>query len=150
MQPHSLPLEGKKVIMKVLHKAHPSGSNDDNDNLREDPFSNSKIIQDLIDKFAMSELGHQILAHIKMMHHLRSEALKAQEDLQAKVDRLQEKTVEADHLIKEKVVEVKGLQEALRKVELTSMRLKAALALEKERGKKANVKIAELKDHTSR
>ncbi|EHA8588689.1 hypothetical protein COCNU_scaffold006332G000010 [Cocos nucifera] len=72
------------------------------------------------------------------------------EDLQAKVDHLQKKTVEVDHLLKEKEVKVGGLQEVLRKEELTSVGLKASLALEEERRKKAEVMINELKDQTSR
>ncbi|EHA8587940.1 hypothetical protein COCNU_scaffold003633G000030 [Cocos nucifera] len=86
-----------------------------------------------------------------MVNHLKSKALKAQEDLQAKVNHLwDKKTVEVDHLLKQKVVEVGGLQEVLRKEEHTSVGLKATFALEEERRKKAKVKIAELKDQTSR
>ncbi|KAG1367006.1 hypothetical protein COCNU_13G007960 [Cocos nucifera] len=43
----------KKVIVKMFHKAHPGESNDDNNALGEDPFSNLDLIQDLADKFAM-------------------------------------------------------------------------------------------------
>ncbi|EHA8588789.1 hypothetical protein COCNU_scaffold006683G000010 [Cocos nucifera] len=85
-----------------------------------------------------------------MVHRLRLEALKAQEDLQVKVDRLQEKTIKVDHSIKKKAVKVEGLQKALRKEELTSMGLKAALALKEEKRKMAEVKITKLKDQTSR
>ncbi|KAG1363583.1 putative ensconsin-like [Cocos nucifera] len=46
----------KKIIMKVHHKACFDESNDDGDNLREDPFSNLELIRDLIDKFAMPEV----------------------------------------------------------------------------------------------
>ncbi|EHA8586990.1 hypothetical protein COCNU_scaffold001259G000090 [Cocos nucifera] len=63
---------------------------------------------------------------------------------------VKEKTVEVDHLVKKKAAKVEGLQEVLRKKELTSVGLKAALALEEERRKKAEAKIAELKDQTSR
>ncbi|EHA8586236.1 hypothetical protein COCNU_scaffold000119G000030 [Cocos nucifera] len=50
----------KKVIVKVFRKAHLGGSNDDNDDLGEDPFSDSKIIQDLTDKFTMFEVVDQM------------------------------------------------------------------------------------------
>ncbi|EHA8587250.1 hypothetical protein COCNU_scaffold001699G000010 [Cocos nucifera] len=46
----------KKVIVKVLRKAYPSGSNDDSDNPREDPISDLDLIQDLTDKFVMPEV----------------------------------------------------------------------------------------------
>ena len=85
-----------------------------------------------------------------MMNHLRSKVLKAQEDLQIEVDHLQEKTVEANHLLKKKMIEAEGLQEAFKNEELTLAGLKTALALEEERRKKAKVKITELKDQTSR
>ncbi|EHA8591734.1 hypothetical protein COCNU_scaffold142611G000010 [Cocos nucifera] len=72
------------------------------------------------------------------LHHKAclTEELKARKDLQAEVDRF----------LKKKAVEVEGLQEMLRKKDLTSMGLKAALALEEERRKKAEVKVGELKD----
>ncbi|EHA8590771.1 hypothetical protein COCNU_scaffold023768G000010 [Cocos nucifera] len=101
----------KKVIVKTSRKAHSSESNDDSNDLGEDPFSNPEIIWDLTDKFGISKvvdrmadldhvqliwdflrtflkLGHQILAHIRMVHRLMAEALKVLEDLQAEVAHL--------------------------------------------------------------
>ena len=92
--------------------------------------------------------GHQI--HIKMVNWLRSEAMKAPDDLWAEVDCLREDAIETDHLSKEKAVEVEDLREKLRKEELSSMKLQAALALEKERRKKAKTKGSELKDQASK
>ncbi|EHA8586386.1 putative ensconsin-like [Cocos nucifera] len=56
---------------------------------------------------AFLELDHQLLVHIEMVNHLRSKVLKAQEDHQAAVSRLQEeKATEVDHLIKKKATKV--------------------------------------------
>ncbi|KAG1348011.1 hypothetical protein COCNU_06G018400 [Cocos nucifera] len=81
---------------------------------------------------------------------LADAAVAIEEDLQAEVNHLQKKTAEFDRLLKEKVVKVEGLQEALRKGKLTSMGLKATLALEEERRKKTEVKVSELKNQTSK
>ncbi|EHA8587378.1 hypothetical protein COCNU_scaffold002016G000020 [Cocos nucifera] len=111
----------------------------------------SSVAPDDVEVVSITESGHQLLAHIKMMNHLRSEALKAQEDHQAKVSHLQEeKAIEVDHLSKEKAIEIKALQEVLKKEEQTSMKLKAILALEEERRKKVEVKIAKLKEQVLR
>ncbi|EHA8588687.1 hypothetical protein COCNU_scaffold006315G000010 [Cocos nucifera] len=54
--------------------------------------------------------NHQLLAHIKMVNRLRSEALKAQEDHQAKINHFQkEKAIEVDRLTREKAVETRVL-----------------------------------------
>ncbi|EHA8586192.1 hypothetical protein COCNU_scaffold000035G000010 [Cocos nucifera] len=46
----------KAAIVKMAHRAHPGGStNSGGDDLGADPFGNSNIIQDLTDKFALSE-----------------------------------------------------------------------------------------------
>ncbi|EHA8589637.1 hypothetical protein COCNU_scaffold011629G000010 [Cocos nucifera] len=63
-QASELPAEGemeegkkkKKAIVKTLHKARPSEPSDDRGELREDPFDDLRIIQDLTDKFAMMEV----------------------------------------------------------------------------------------------
>ena len=65
-----------------------------------------------------------------MANRLRSEALKAQKNLRAKVDRLREDAAEADRLSKEKMVEVEDLREKLRKEELSSTELQTTLTLE--------------------
>ncbi|KAG1362629.1 putative ensconsin-like [Cocos nucifera] len=137
----------KLAIVKIRCKAQPIESNDGNEDLKENFFYNRNIIRDLVDKFALPEvLGHQLLAHIKMVNCLRSEALKAQKDHQVEVNRLQEeKATEVYHLTKEKDVEVRILQDVLKKEEQTSVGLKAALALEEEKRKKVEIEIVELK-----
>ncbi|KAG1358605.1 hypothetical protein COCNU_08G000510 [Cocos nucifera] len=105
------------------------------------------FIQNSLRTFLKS--GHQILAHIKIVNQLRSEALKNQEDLKVEVDRLRGKATEANHLSKERAIEAEDLWEMLRKEKLTSMELRAALALE-ERRKKVKAKIDELKDQASK
>ncbi|EHA8587630.1 hypothetical protein COCNU_scaffold002859G000020 [Cocos nucifera] len=154
----------KSATVKVWCKAHPNEFNDDDEDLGENLFYNWHIIRDLVNKFALPEVvdriadldyeqrswdslgtflesGHQLLAHIKTINHLRSKALKAQEDHQAEVSHLQkENAVEVDCLIKEKAIEVWGLQKALKNEERTSTGLKAALASEEERRKKAHAK----------
>ncbi|EHA8587910.1 hypothetical protein COCNU_scaffold003553G000040 [Cocos nucifera] len=82
-----------------------------------------------------------------MVNHLRLEALKAQEDHQAKVSCLQkEKAAKVNRLTRDKAAEVGVLQEALKKEEQTSVELKATLVLEEKRSKKVEVKITELKE----
>ncbi|EHA8586736.1 hypothetical protein COCNU_scaffold000853G000010 [Cocos nucifera] len=61
-----------------------------------------------------------------------------------------EKATEVDHLLKDKAVKVEGLQKILRKEELTSVELQAALDLEEERRKKVEAKVGELKDQASK
>ncbi|EHA8586799.1 hypothetical protein COCNU_scaffold000960G000040 [Cocos nucifera] len=46
----------KSVVVKIVRKAHPGEPSDGNDDLGEDPFKNSKKIQDLTDKFAIPEV----------------------------------------------------------------------------------------------
>ena len=91
-----------------------------------------------------------MLVYIKKVNRLKSESSRIQENLQAKVDRLQVRTAKADHFLEEKTVEVGVLQEALQKGELILVGLQAILALEEERRKKVEVRIAELKNETSR
>ncbi|EHA8588187.1 hypothetical protein COCNU_scaffold004313G000010 [Cocos nucifera] len=79
---------------------------------------------------------HQLQAYIKKENHLKSESSRVQKDLQAEVDCLQEKTIEADHLLEEKTAKVRVLQEALRNGELILAGSQATLALEEERRKK--------------
>ncbi|EHA8587496.1 hypothetical protein COCNU_scaffold002434G000010 [Cocos nucifera] len=55
-------------------------------------LDHAQLIQESLEPFL--KLGHQILVHIRMIHHLRVEALKTQEDLQAEVNHLQEKIAE--------------------------------------------------------
>ncbi|KAG1327543.1 hypothetical protein COCNU_01G014770 [Cocos nucifera] len=132
--------------MKVAHKAHPGGSGiSDGDDPTVDPFNNPNIIQDLIDKFALlGESGHHILIHLKKENCQEVEALKVQGDLQAEINCLQGKVVEAEHLIKEKAAKNENLQGVLQKEELISIGLKVALALEEEKKKVAEIKVAEL------
>ncbi|EHA8588113.1 hypothetical protein COCNU_scaffold004134G000020 [Cocos nucifera] len=56
---------------------------------------------------------------------------------------LKEKIGEVEHLVEEKTVKIESLQGALRK-EFISVGLKAALALEEERKKEAEIKVIEL------
>ncbi|EHA8589577.1 putative ensconsin-like [Cocos nucifera] len=49
------------------------------------------------------EMGHQLIADIKMISHQRLEVEKVQEDHQAEID----------DLLKEKSIEVEGLQETI-------------------------------------
>ena len=60
----------KAAIVKVVHKAHPGRSNNsDGDDLGADPFDNPKIVQNLIDKFAMpKEVDH--LAYLDQMQFI--------------------------------------------------------------------------------
>ncbi|EHA8586717.1 hypothetical protein COCNU_scaffold000789G000020 [Cocos nucifera] len=62
---------------------------------------------------------------------------------------VKEKAAEVNHLLKKKAVKVEGFQEVIRNVKLTSIGL-FTLALEEERRKRAEAKVAELKDQTSR
>ncbi|EHA8588940.1 hypothetical protein COCNU_scaffold007375G000010 [Cocos nucifera] len=135
----------KSTIIKIVRKARSDEPSDDGDDLGEDSFKNLETIQDLTDKFAMSESGHQILAHIKGAHHQEAEVLKAKEDLQAEIDHLKaEKATKAECLAWEKVAEVVSLQDALRKEEFSSTELQAMLALEEERRNEAKIKVIDL------
>ncbi|EHA8588298.1 hypothetical protein COCNU_scaffold004647G000040 [Cocos nucifera] len=74
---------------------------------------------------ATSLSDNHLLAYIKKVNHLKSKSSRVQENLQAEVDHLWERTAAADRLLEEKTVE-------------------------EERRKKDEVRIAELKDETSR
>ena len=76
---------------------------------------------------------------------MKSESSRVQENLLAEVDYLRERTTAADRLLEKKMAEV-----GLRKGELVLAGSQATLALKKERRKKAEIRIAELKDETSR
>ncbi|EHA8588212.1 hypothetical protein COCNU_scaffold004407G000010 [Cocos nucifera] len=110
---HSIEREGeeekkkkrKMAIVKLQCKARPSRSID-NDDLEEGPFSTPDTIRDMVDKFALSMSGHQLLASIKKVNHLKSKSSRVQEKLQAEVNRLQERTVEADHLLEVKMAKI--------------------------------------------
>ncbi|KAG1358608.1 hypothetical protein COCNU_08G000540 [Cocos nucifera] len=101
----------KKFVIKVPYKARPGGSSSDNNNLEEDLINNSKIVWELINKLVVPKVvnqmaglnhvqliqeslrtflksGHQIPMHIRMVHRLKVEALKTQEDHQAEADHL--------------------------------------------------------------
>ncbi|KAG1338754.1 putative ensconsin-like [Cocos nucifera] len=139
-QASELPVEGemeegkkkKKAITKILRKAYPSKSSDNHDELGEDPFDNLGTIQNLIDKFSISEVvdrmanldprqlicgslgtilksGHQMLTLIKRAHRQEAEAQKVQEDLRAEVDRLQKKAIEAECLAEKKATKIENL-----------------------------------------
>ncbi|EHA8589910.1 hypothetical protein COCNU_scaffold013378G000010 [Cocos nucifera] len=58
----------KKVVMKMYCKVRPGESNDNSDNMEEDPFSNPKIVRDLIDKFTMLEVVDRMadLDHVQL------------------------------------------------------------------------------------
>ncbi|KAG1370929.1 hypothetical protein COCNU_16G000230 [Cocos nucifera] len=73
------------------------------------------------------------------------QAQKVQEGLRAKICHLQGRVTKVEHLIEEKAADIESLQGALPKKEFVSTRLKAALALEEERRKEAENKVAELK-----
>ncbi|EHA8587749.1 hypothetical protein COCNU_scaffold003121G000010 [Cocos nucifera] len=121
----------KATILKMARRACSSGSSSSNDDdLGADPFSNPNIIQNLIDKFVLSEE--------------EVEALKVQENLQAKIDCLQGKVDEAECLTEEKATKNENLRGVLRKEELISIRLKAAFALEEEKKKEVEIKVIEL------
>ncbi|EHA8586353.1 hypothetical protein COCNU_scaffold000208G000010 [Cocos nucifera] len=132
MEDHPIKREGgeekkkkkKLAILKVQHKARPSRSKD-NDDLEEGSFNTSDTIQELVDKFALLESGHQLLAYIKRVNRLKSESSRIQKNLQAEVDHLWKRIAEADHLLEQETVE-------------------------EERRKKAKVRIAKLKDESSR
>ncbi|KAG1338707.1 hypothetical protein COCNU_04G010130 [Cocos nucifera] len=97
----------KKIVVKLFHKACPSESNDDSDNLGEDPFSNPKIVRNLTDKFAMSEVVDRMadLDYAWLIWDSFGTFLK--EDLQTEVSHLQEeKAAKVDCLAKKKAAEV--------------------------------------------
>ncbi|EHA8586783.1 hypothetical protein COCNU_scaffold000934G000020 [Cocos nucifera] len=91
---------------------------------------------------------HQMFTHIKRAHHLKAEAEKVQEDLRARSDHQMFTHIKRAHHLKaeaEKVQEDLRARGALRKVEFISVGLKAALALEEERKKEAEIKVTKLK-----
>ena len=45
-----------KIVIMMFCKTHPGKSNNDNNAQKEDPFSDSNLVRDLIDKFAMFEV----------------------------------------------------------------------------------------------
>ncbi|EHA8587413.1 hypothetical protein COCNU_scaffold002139G000010 [Cocos nucifera] len=96
------------------------------------------------------ESGYHILAHLKRTNHQKAKALKVQGDPQAKIDCLQGKVIEAEHLTEEKAVENESLQGALQNEELISIGLKATLILEEEKKKEAEIKVVELDVRTSK
>ncbi|EHA8587844.1 hypothetical protein COCNU_scaffold003376G000010 [Cocos nucifera] len=158
----------RDAVMKVARKAHLGGSSDsDGDDLGADPFDNLEIIRDLIDQFTLFEevdhlanldlaqfvweslrtylkSGHHILAHLKWISCQEEEASKVQGDLQAEVDSLHRKITEVEHLVEEKVVENEDLLGALQREELVLIELKAALILEEEKKKEAEIKVTKL------
>ncbi|EHA8586564.1 hypothetical protein COCNU_scaffold000528G000020 [Cocos nucifera] len=78
------------------------------------------------------------------------EASKVQGDLWAKVDSLRGKVGEAKHLTEEKAAENEDLQGALRREELISTGLKAALILEEEKKEEAKIRVAKLEAQMSK
>ncbi|EHA8588315.1 putative ensconsin-like [Cocos nucifera] len=117
---------------KVKRKTHPNGSNAFDEDLGKNPFHNQEIVKELIDGCTLVEvvdkiididyvqrtwdslgsfleMGHQLIANIKVMNCMRSEVVKAQKDHQAKTNHLLEEKAEADHFLKEKIAKVKGL-----------------------------------------
>ncbi|KAG1363511.1 hypothetical protein COCNU_11G003380 [Cocos nucifera] len=86
----------------------------------------------------------------KIRRALRKSQRKAQEDHQAKVEHLIKERNEVDRSFKDRSVEVKVLQEALCKEKEASIELKAILDLEEERRKRAEAKIAKLKEQILR
>ncbi|EHA8589732.1 hypothetical protein COCNU_scaffold012134G000010 [Cocos nucifera] len=76
----------KSIVVKIVRKAHSDVPSDGSDDLGEYPFKNLETIWDLTDKFAMPELGHQILTHINKVHCHEAEALKAKEELQVEIE----------------------------------------------------------------
>ncbi|KAG1367003.1 hypothetical protein COCNU_13G007930 [Cocos nucifera] len=63
------------------------------------------------------EMGHQLIANIKVMNCMRSKVVKAQEDHQAETNHLLEEKFEVDHLLKEKIAEVGGLLKMVQGIE---------------------------------
>ncbi|KAG1370934.1 hypothetical protein COCNU_16G000280 [Cocos nucifera] len=84
------------------------------------------------------EVGHQLIANIKAINIQSIQTLEA-------IKIYKEYKAEVDDLLKEKSVEVGHLQVAVRSAEQTSVKVKDELALEVERRKKAEAKVAERK-----
>ncbi|EHA8586582.1 hypothetical protein COCNU_scaffold000542G000020 [Cocos nucifera] len=139
----------KSTIMKVQCKARPSRSND-NDNLEGSPFNTPNTIPELVDRFALSKVIDQMVYLDDAQLTWDSLGTFFQENLQTEVDRLQDRIAKADYHLKEKKTDIGVLQEALQKGELILVGSQAALALEEKMRKRIEVRIAELKDETSR
>ncbi|EHA8586754.1 hypothetical protein COCNU_scaffold000886G000010 [Cocos nucifera] len=85
-----------------------------------------------------------MLALLKKANHLKVEVLKFREDLQAKINHLQEMVAEAECPVEEKMAKNKSLHSALQKEEFISPELKTTLALEEEEKKEDRLMVIEL------
>ncbi|EHA8586350.1 hypothetical protein COCNU_scaffold000196G000020 [Cocos nucifera] len=65
-------------------------------------------------------------------------------EMDTEASHLQKKIDEVEHHAEEKMAKIGSLQSVLRKEEFVSTRFKAALALEEERKKEAEIKVIEL------
>ncbi|EHA8586322.1 hypothetical protein COCNU_scaffold000185G000010 [Cocos nucifera] len=131
--------KGKAAIAKKAHKAHhdePSWSSGNDQWM--DPFDNSNIIRNLIDKFALPEEVDRLanLDHSDMFMVVGPPHACPPE--------------EGKSLGGEKMVKSESLHSALRKEEFISTELKVALALKKERRQEAKGRITGLEAQMSK
>ncbi|KAG1362585.1 hypothetical protein COCNU_10G008040 [Cocos nucifera] len=79
----------KKVVMKMFYKARLGESNDDSNDLGEDPFSNLEIVWNLTDKLAMPEMVDRManLDHAQLIWDSLGTFLKI---LEAKIQAVEE------------------------------------------------------------
>ncbi|EHA8588114.1 putative ensconsin-like [Cocos nucifera] len=79
-----------------------------------DRIIDADIEQHIWDSLAsFLQMGHQLIANIKMMNCMRLEAMKVQEDHRTKVNHPLEEKAEVEHLLEKKMIEVEGLQETV-------------------------------------
>ncbi|EHA8588479.1 hypothetical protein COCNU_scaffold005400G000010 [Cocos nucifera] len=92
------------------------------------------------------KMGHQLLGYIRSLDHSKSKLVRVREGCQAEVESLLKEKDEVGCSLREKSLEVEGLEEMLHMEKETSTELKAALAIEEEWRKKIEAELAELKE----
>ena len=107
-------------------------------------FSSSLLLLLFFNTNRLLQSDHQMLAYIKRARRQEAEAQKVQEGLRAELCRFQERVAEVERIVEEKAADVGSLQKALQKEEFVSAGLKAGLALEEQRRKEGENKLAEL------
>ncbi|EHA8587748.1 hypothetical protein COCNU_scaffold003117G000010 [Cocos nucifera] len=163
----------KMASKKVKCKTHPSGSNASKEDLGENPFHNREIVKELIDGCTLVEvvdkiidanpdqqtwdslgsflkMGHQLIANIKVMNHMRSEVVKIKEDHQAETSRLLKEKAKVESLLEKKTAEIGSLQKMVQSIEHTLAKAKEELNLKIKRMERAKTKVAEVKEQVSR
>ncbi|EHA8591529.1 hypothetical protein COCNU_scaffold069181G000010 [Cocos nucifera] len=94
-------------------------------------LDDAQLTWDSLGTFLQS--GHQLLAYIKKVNHLKLESSRVYENLRIEVDHLRERTAKADHLLEEKTAEISEAKvQAVEKFKVSSEMMDLNIAFSKE------------------